>query len=66
MSITLQQASDRTGASVIYRPHPGAPGEDGTITEARGRYVFVLYRGDAHAKATAPQLLDFLTEQATA
>ncbi|MEN3123246.1 hypothetical protein [Janibacter sp. LM] len=61
MSITLQQASDQIGAGVTYRPDPTAPPEDGVITEVRGRYVLVQYRGDIHAKATAPELLSFLT-----
>lgn len=41
------------GRSVVYRPHPDAKAEDGTITGiSTGGMVFVLYRGDTTAKAT--------------
>lgn len=41
------------GDGVVYRPYPGAPAEDGTVTELRsGGLVLVLYVGDRTAKAT--------------
>lgn len=41
------------GDWVIYRPYPGAPAEDGEVTEVRSAgLVLVRYRGDRTAKAT--------------
>lgn len=59
MAITLEQAREKIGAGVVYRPHDGAA-EDGEITSVSSRFVFVRYRGDAGAKATDPSMLDFL------
>jgi hypothetical protein len=42
------------GMWVIYQPHPGAPVEDGEVTEIRGDLVMVRYRIGATAKATYP------------
>lgn len=60
MVITLDEARQRIGAGVVYRPRPDAP-EDGEITEVRPPWVLVRYRGDVGAKATPPEMLDFLT-----
>lgn len=46
---------------VVYRAHPGAPAEDGEVVRVGERYVFVLYRGDLHPKATNPEQLEPLT-----
>lgn len=56
--ITLEQARDNLGARVVYRS-PGRPPEQGVITEVGRQYVFVHYKGDQSAKATAPDLLDW-------
>ena len=45
------------GAGVVYRTNFGEA-EDGVITEVRGRWVFVRYRGDQVAKATNPAALE--------
>ena len=58
--MTLDQARARIGAGVVYRPHPDAPAEDGTITSVNERYVFVLYAGDRTPKATPAEALSFL------
>ena len=58
--MTLDQARARIGAGVVYRPHPDAPAEDGTITSVNDQYVFVLYAGDRTPKATPPEVLTFL------
>jgi len=55
--MTLTEARDHIGASVVYRPMPAAdwsPTEDGTITSVGVRWVFVRYAGDAGSKATDP------------
>jgi hypothetical protein len=47
------------GLPVVYRPHPDAPAEDGTVVRVSpGGMVFVLYRGDTTAKATRPADLE--------
>lgn len=61
--ITLAEAKENVGRWVVYVPE-GARPELGVITEARevygcSGYVFVRYRGDLHAKATAPEMLDW-------
>lgn len=59
--------SDQPGRSlspgdwVVYRPYPGAPAEDGEVTEIRGDLVMVRYRGDVTAKATRPSDLEVMT-----
>lgn len=40
------------GEWVTYRPHPGAPAEDGEVKELREGGAMVLYRGDTTAKLT--------------
>lgn len=59
--MTLDEARTNTGRSVVYQP-PGQgieTQEEGVIMAVFARYVFVKYRGDLHAKATAPDLLTF-------
>lgn len=59
--MTLEEAREHVGSGVVYRAHPEAPYEDGTITEVRGDYVFVLYVGDRAPKATHPESLQLLS-----
>lgn len=60
--MTLDEAREHIGHGVIYRPY--APEldavEQGEITSVSDSYVFVRYKGDQHAKATAPALLTLL------
>ena len=52
------------GRNVVYTPWPECPPEkqeSGRITEIRGEYVFVMYAGDLHSKATHPDYLQFET-----
>lgn len=59
--ITLDEANAHIGAGVVYRPHPDARAEDGSIVRVTDFHVFVLYVGDRHPKATRPEDLTFLT-----
>lgn len=59
--MTLDEARAQVGAGVVYRPHPGAPAEDGEIVRVTARWVFVRYRGDTHPKATAAEQLTLLS-----
>lgn len=47
------------GDGVVYRSHPGAVAEDGTVVRWNDSrtFVFVLFVGDRHAKACAPSML---------
>lgn len=48
------------GDWVVYRPHPGAPAEDGEVVEIRDNgIVMVRYRGDITAKATRIEDLNY-------
>ena len=58
--MNLREAAENIGASVVYRPHPDATPEDGTITGVGEEFVFVKYRGDGWAKATHPRHLEFV------
>lgn len=58
--MTLDEARAQVGAGVVYRPHPDAPAEDGTITSVNDQYVFVLYVGDRAPKATRAEDLTLL------
>lgn len=51
------------GQGVVYRPYPGAPGEDGEVTgfSQNPNLVFVRYRGDQHSKATPVDALESLS-----
>lgn len=52
--MTLAEAREHVGRGVVYRPHPGAPAEDGTIIRVGDSLVFVLYVGDRNPKGTRP------------
>ena len=45
---------------VVYRPYPGAPGEDGTVVRWNdsGTMVFVLFVGDRTPKECRPEDLE--------
>lgn len=60
MPITLTEAD--TGRRVIYRPHPGAPDERGTIFRINPVTLvpYVLYDGDQTPKYTEPRNLEWL------
>lgn len=46
------------GTGVVYRPHPDARAEDGTVIRVSDSgLVFVLYVGDRSPKATPASLL---------
>ena len=63
--MTLDEARERIGKRVIYWPHgllkrsdsgmPTTVAETGTIGAVNDSYVFVVYDGDTHAKATKPE-----------
>lgn len=55
--MTIDQAADHVGASVIYRPTPEKV-EHGVIEHVNASYVHVRYGTDTNAKATAPELLE--------
>jgi hypothetical protein len=59
--ITLEAARADIGRGVVYHPTPTSV-EQGVITGVSAAYVFVRYDGDQHAKATAPDQLDWLCE----
>lgn len=59
--VTLVEARERIGTGVVYRPYPGAPGEDGEIVRVNDAYVFVLFVGDRSPKAVRADDLVFLT-----
>jgi GrpB-like predicted nucleotidyltransferase (UPF0157 family) len=53
--VTLEEAADHIGSTVVYAPPDGPHlDETGVITAVTSRYVFVRYHGDTHSKATAP------------
>lgn len=56
--MTLQEADQSVGASVVYRPHPRARAEDGEIVRVNAAYVFVLFVGDRAPKACHPADLE--------
>jgi len=53
--VTLDEARESIGRTVIYLPYGGGRPEAGVITEIRSRWVFVRYGSDEGAKATMPQ-----------
>lgn len=57
--LTLDEARDAIGRSVVYRPHPDAEPEVGTIAGTSSLYVFVQYVGERGTKATPAELLTF-------
>jgi hypothetical protein len=56
--MTLDEARDRIGAGVVYRPYPSASAEDGDITSVNDSYVFVRFVGDRQAKACRAEDLE--------
>lgn len=58
--MTLEEAAEHIDSGVVYRPHHGAPAEDGTIVRVTDFHVFVLYVGDRTPKATRPEDLTLL------
>lgn len=61
--MTLTEARENVGAAVVYKCHPDADPEEGTIVRVGEEYVFVLYRGDYTPKATPAKSLDFATKE---
>lgn len=57
--ITPEEAARNIGREVRYTPYRGKV-EEGVITGAGDRWVFVRFAGDTIAKATAPGALDFI------
>lgn len=60
--MTLGEARQNIGAAVVYTVPHSEKFEDGVITSANDRFVFVRYTGDTHAKATHPANLALLAE----
>lgn len=59
--ITAADAAKHIGAGVVYSPpHEQGKREEGVITSANERFVFVRYGADKHSKATHPDNLDLL------
>lgn len=58
--VTLAEAGERIGDLVIYNPGHGSK-EEGVIVDVNSRFVMVRYERDSHAKATAPEMLEFLS-----
>ena len=49
----MKRIDAHEGQAVVYRPHPAAPPEDGTIVRfSNDKIAFVLYAGDREPKAT--------------
>lgn len=63
--MTLDEARDCIGRSVVYTSGYGPP-EEGVITSASKTFAFVRYAGDLHAKGTDPASLTLVTDGATA
>jgi hypothetical protein len=58
--MTLDEARDSIGESVVYLPDHGGPAEDGVITGVSSSVVFVRYRHQhptAGGQATSAHLL---------
>lgn len=55
--MTIDEAADHLGATVIYLPNPGTV-EHGGIESVKGSYVHVRYGSDDKTKATAPEFLE--------
>lgn len=53
---------DDIGRTVKYHSHPDADTEWGLITRYTTAFVFVLFDGDNHPKATPAELLEFAYE----
>lgn len=63
--ITTEEATANIGRKVVYTPYRGNV-EEGVITgvSGGGTWIFVRFGADVHAKATAPNALDFALSQA--
>ena len=57
--MTIEEAQAAIGRHVIYRPHPGADPEIGTIVGVSSLYVFVQYEHQRGTKATPAECLAF-------
>lgn len=57
--MTLGEARDAIGRSVVYTAHPGAEPEVGTIVGTSSLYVFVQSEGQRGSKATPAEMLAF-------
>lgn len=63
MPITVEEACANIGRAVVYRAgHLGAPAEQGIITSANDRYVFVRYGATEHGVATPPDKLEWMAD----
>ena len=53
--MTVDEARDHIGATVLYHPHGTAP-ENGVLRQVSERFVFVVHRGDhLGIRATNPE-----------
>ena len=62
--MTLDEARDRIGCSVVYRPShvpPTEPGEEGVITSVNGSFVFVRYGVHNNSAATPAHCLELVS-----
>lgn len=57
--MTLDEARERIGNAVVYRPTVG-PVEQGVITSVNSHYVFVRYGSNIGSAATRPEDLETL------
>ena len=64
--MTLDEARQRIGHGVVYRPFADVIPEQGVITSVNDHWVFVRYGSDVGSKATEPWLLTPLRTTATA
>lgn len=48
----MKREDCKVGIGVVYRPHPGAPAEDGEVTELREAGAMVRYSALGPAKLT--------------
>ena len=55
-------ASTDFGRKVVYTAHHGET-EEGVITSANCKFIFVRYGSDCHSKATDPEQLEFSTKR---
>lgn len=54
MAITLNQARENIGNSIIYQAHKNAAKKNGKITSVNETYVMVLFKGDLNSKTVSP------------
>lgn len=63
--MTLKDAANNIGKSVVYTPFKGCKEKDleyGIITTTSNKYIFVRYGKDLDSKATSPSDLKFAEE----